>query len=382
MVRVTFLLISLLALSFADKTTRWEQLPNKNNPPPERALAAVAFIDDNIYAFGGHRDCTGTTIVNNQTSCSNTFYRDLWKYDLDTYEWSEIQNVPADLYERSYTAYSTWENGNSLLFYGGTHYNGTSTNVDFPNLKSYSDFWRYNAHTNTWTLLSNNTGPGVRILAGLAVRGNEAWLFCGVNQFFQSRNDLWKFNLNTGVWQLVIPHNASAVPGPRYEMRFLYNEHLDKFVIYGGDGSATATNTILYTDTWLLDPNTLEYTFVTEGLLPQFHPAAGTYKNVFTWFGGEIREQPEECEDEETEYEGNPVNKQWALSLKVQNRPQYIQVFPAASPQDLKHISHTQDNGLLYLLFGFDFFCPQGEGSGRLVFNNHVWKFDLSDLDI
>lgn len=184
-------------------------IPAITNDPGGRE-ACVSWKDQpgNFWVFGGNRK-KNTAIV----PCN-----DLWKYDIQTNEWTwmkgdsifstgnygtrgipSLSNKPGVRFESS-----SWTDvsGNFWLYGGeGSSSIGSGT---------FNDFWRYNPSTNEWTWMKgsqipyisnvygtqgvpgiNNT-PSSRILTTSFLDANDnLWLFGGSSI---NHNDLWRIN--------------------------------------------------------------------------------------------------------------------------------------------------------------------------------------------
>ncbi len=195
------------------------------NVPGARSRAVSWYDSDgNLWLFGGRgRDNTG----------SEDRLNDLWRFDLDTKEWTWIsgsdstnengtygaqrtpssENVPG---AREYAVSWRDSDGNLWLFGGSGRDNSGS-------LGRLNDLWRFDLGTKEWTWISgsdstNENGtygtlgdsdpanvPGARALAVSWYDGDgNLWLFGGLGRDILGSlgglNDLWRFDLDTEEW--------------------------------------------------------------------------------------------------------------------------------------------------------------------------------------
>jgi len=256
-------------------------VPASANMPAPRA-GGSNWIDKagNLWLFGGFDN-----ISRNVTQ----FYKDLWKYNPVTNEWTwvngnntvsnrgvyGVQGIAAPSNKpggRDFAASWTDSSGNFWLF-GGYGY---ATGFD----GFLNDLWKYDVSTNLWTWMKGNdttNTAGVYGLMGIPASANMPGARWGSNSWTDSYgnlwlfgggflNDLWKYNIATNQW-VWIKGDSTAKQYGVYGMGDLnkpgarrfsssWKDAADNFWLYGGNGFAQNGETVL-NDLWKLGSNTL-----------------------------------------------------------------------------------------------------------------------------
>jgi N-acetylneuraminic acid mutarotase len=289
---------------------------------------AVSWTDNsgNFWLFGGQGyDSTGTDGVLN----------DLWEFTPTTREWTWIsgsntvnasgvygtQGVPSansvpGARGSEGTAVSWADGGGNLWLFGGTTGAGYELN----------DLWEFSPATKEWTWISGSdtiSASGVYGTLGVASANNvpgaresavswtdtsgNLWLFGGgvfssVTGNFDELNDLWEFSPATKEWTWVSGSNTgdasgvygtlgvastNNVPGAR-ERAVSWTDTSGNLWLYGGSGSDSTEDALLFYDLWEFTPATKEWTWVS-GSSTGFASVAG-YPGVGTgavsWIDG------------------------------------------------------------------------------------------------
>jgi N-acetylneuraminic acid mutarotase len=250
-----------------------------------------------LLLFGGYKF--------NQLSTS--LYNDFWKYDTNTREWTWITGFSSTANADEIGVYGTRGVGSSpfpgarngalawtdklgtMWLLGGT--DGSNAANGFRN-----DLWKYEPEKEAWTYILGNTEPdlneGSYTSRGIASAGNEPksrwhgaswvgddgklWFFGGINynpeiDNIAWLNDLWYFDTESGLFTWVagsseinsegvpgIKGEASAthIPGARSSTAY-WSDQEGNFWMFGGYQNFEYNN-----DLWRLNPNTLEWTWV------------------------------------------------------------------------------------------------------------------------
>jgi N-acetylneuraminic acid mutarotase len=239
-------------------------VPNINNFPQSRSLAAGWYYNNKLYIFGG--------LANGINESLN----DLWEFDLanNTWTWlkgSNTLNGPTVVGNNN-IANATNQPGSrfgiqfcnkdSLLYL-------ISSNNNFSN-NGQTDVWEYNTNTNNWQRLSggslvnnivrhgtintpNSTNnPGSIIGAVCYYRNNKIYTSGG--RYYASNYNyatpLWQFDLQTQLWTW-IKGDTNAYSKPRYQYATVFNNfgyynrrygmayclHGDSLFVFGGEGN-------------------------------------------------------------------------------------------------------------------------------------------------
>jgi len=146
---------------------------------------AIAFvIGTKAYIGGGHSELTGYVPGGNM----GLFYKDLWEVDPVTGVCTQKSNIPG------------LPRGYGIGFeFGGMGYAGLGVTNSSGIATPISDFYQYNASTNTW--VAQTSFPGTpRYMAAGSVRTNDFVLAGGTDQFNSPLNDVWTFAPSLNNW--------------------------------------------------------------------------------------------------------------------------------------------------------------------------------------
>ncbi len=289
---------------------------------------AVSWTDNsgNFWLFGGQGyDSTGTDGVLN----------DLWEFTLTTKEWTWISgsntvnasgvygtlgvasanSVPGARGSEG-TAVSWADGSGNLWLFGGTTGAGYELN----------DLWEFSPATKEWTWISGSdtiSSSGVYGTLGVASANNvpgarestvswtdtsgNLWLFGGgvfssVTGNFDELNDLWEFSPATKEWTWVSGSNTgdasgvygtlgvastNNVPGAR-ERAVSWTDTSGNLWLYGGSGSDSTEDALLFYDLWEFTPATKEWTWIsgssTGSASVAGYPGVGT--GAVSWIDG------------------------------------------------------------------------------------------------
>jgi hypothetical protein len=269
-------------------------IPSPTNNPGARGWGVTTWVDTsgNLWLFGGQGYAS--------TGNGNSWLNDLWKYDIQTNEWTwmmgsdtilnfghyGIQGIPDPLNNplpRSETNASWTDNNNNLWIFGGWGIN--------PNhqVTSFNSLWRFSININEWTWMKGSVDtlslppiygsrgiedslnlPGGRMCWTKWKDNNDyLWLYGGSMPQGGMGNDLWRYNINTNSWTWMngdttnpyfidgtrcIPA-ISNNPGYRTESRTCWKRNND-FELFGGMDS------ILFNDLWDYNLITNEWTLM------------------------------------------------------------------------------------------------------------------------
>ena len=195
-------------------------VPSPTNNPPSLSYGINSWVDlsGNLWLFGG--------------GGNNGVYSDLWKYDIQTNEWTWMKG-PGVAYDsgsygnrwipdpsnnppaRSETAISWTDNAGDFWLFGGSGFT-------FFTPPSYNDLWKFNIGSNNWTWVNGDSltnHPSVYGTQGIEDTANTPgarwaytrwkdnngylWMYGGAERWntgHEMRNDLWRFNPLTSCW--------------------------------------------------------------------------------------------------------------------------------------------------------------------------------------
>lgn len=194
--------------SYSPADNAWTLLSAEGEGPSGRSRPNMWIVGETLYVFGGI-DATFETL------------NDLWAFDLDTGEWTEVvpngaEGSPPTRHEAH--AGETAHNGR-LTVYGGEI-------VEFLEGEFFSllpDTWEYDLASGTWTDVTppeehdlvpeRNYGADGIIGNGLYVYGGDipgGSSGCGAPFDQNVTDDLWRFDLDDRVWVELDPHGRTV----------------------------------------------------------------------------------------------------------------------------------------------------------------------------
>jgi hypothetical protein len=284
---------------------------NSNNKPGGRH-GSVTWTDNdgNLWLFGGLRRAVPPDYI-------DSFLNDLWKYTIETNEWTWINGdnipnqdgvygtmgVPDDAnHPRPRVSAVGWKDaqGNLWLFGGWGYDAGHNSSL------IVNDLWKYDIAANRWTWMKGRNYsyagaiygvkgienaaniPGSR--AGSAAwTDNEGYLWLwGGNGVGESSlgllNDLWKYNTSTGNWTWMNGSNNANqrtiygrkgfasdanTPGAR-ESVYCWKDANGNFWLYGGLGffERPGSTTAYFNDLWQFQRSTNQWIWMKGDTLP------------------------------------------------------------------------------------------------------------------
>lgn len=282
-------------------------VPSPANYPGSRAYGCVTWTDsqNNLWMFGGH-GYDGFNIPGD--------LNDLWKYNIATNEWTWVNGSANANPTGSYgtlqvpaasnqppprCCFSGWtDNNGDLWFFGGYEFNA---------FQCYSDVWRYNIASNTWTWMSGSSAlgappdygiwqvqtpsntPGGRIAYSYwRDQDGMFWFFGGCDDvdFF---SDMWRYDPSVNQWTwmagTVQPNDTNGFPvrcraDIDHPMRRADNctnwvDGCGRLLNYGG-GFLDGQLAIYCDDIWSFDPGTNLFAWHDGTQIPNQMPNFGT----------------------------------------------------------------------------------------------------------
>jgi gliding motility-associated-like protein len=217
---------------FDPATNNWTRMSGANFPGAPAVYGTQGVSSPSNFPGPRQGACGWTDLNGNPWLFGNLYnggtLNDLWKYDINTNEWtwvkgSNVLNDPGSYGIQGVPAMSncpparghcsSWtDNNGDLWLFGGIRPNGNSS--------FYEDVWRYNIASNTWTWMSGagaiGSYPANHGTLGIASPTNtpggrwtdskwkdsngDFWLFSGVVGQFASYADMWKYSPVSKLW--------------------------------------------------------------------------------------------------------------------------------------------------------------------------------------
>lgn len=349
-----------------DQLGEYGDLNAGSNPFPGSRHGALTWTDqEGIFWMLGGAEIGSSTYG---------FYNDLWKYEPQTNKWEYITgNTELSINEGEYGSIGIGSSNNvpksrwhgvswlgqdgKLWFFGGIHHNETIGDVAWLN-----DLWFFDPESNVYTWAGGNTTidqPGVYGTKGEASTGHlpgarsssaywtdaegNFWLFGGYESF-EYNNDLWKLNPNTLEWTWVSGNNFQNAPGS-----------------YGEQGVSASSNSIgarRYMD-GRIDQDGNVWVFGGNGFDSQ---------GQFGWL------------NDLWKYNTTDNTWTWMAGSRFRNTPGVFGVQGESDPANLPpprygYGSWIDDSGNFWIFGGYGLL---GEGESQTVGQlNDLWKFDV-----
>lgn len=206
--------------------------------PSPRARYATAYGDGQLFLFGGRYRDTGAM-------GDYTLYADLWAFDFETREWSQLDDGTGPA--ARYFATAAYDEGSGTLYVAG---GGTNANALRP--EAPQDLWAWDGAT--WREIpTSGAAPSSRLFEAWAhdtSRGQLVAFGGQVGDFFSPAFDeLFALDLETGAWTQLDAGGAGG-PSGRFNAMMAYDPEGDRYLMFGGHADPGVTN-----DLWAFDPN-------------------------------------------------------------------------------------------------------------------------------
>ncbi len=206
-------------------TGSWTVLAPAGAVPPARASQATAYdpVAGQLVMFGGYD--------------GSSYMGDAWSYDATNGSWSPLAATGTTPHARYGHSLVYDSDSKKMLLFGG--YDGSV---------QYADTWSYDPATNVWTELKPSGAlPPARDSQALAYDpASKVFVLFGGWSTTSMFDDTWAYDPAANVWTPLKP--VSGEPAARALHRMVYDESIEKFVMFGG-GTSTAT----FNDAWLFD---------------------------------------------------------------------------------------------------------------------------------
>lgn len=341
------LLGSVLACSAAAQGT-WSKLTTSGPAMSGRSSPAAAAIGPHIYLFGGVHDDLGTFQFD--------FFNDLHRFDTRTHQWTLLAPSGAAPPQRTFAAGVAVPHRRLMLVFGGAHFPPDNSSVT-----AFDDLWAYDVQRNEWSQLRpGNIGPAGRVSPSMWQRGERIYVFGGVDASFRALNDLWAFDLGTSRWTLLTPDGAAGSPPARFQAFAGADAVLGKLTVYGGLAGADQ-GFAPRGDTWQFNVLTSTWSDVTPAtgnISPARNDGAAAHLGLSLYVqGGETPGGTIGCG---STFPQNPNPELWRYSLLARKWEQ-VNPQGDALPH-LKRTVAAAVGGRMYVFAGFDFACANGVG--------------------
>ena len=148
--------------------------------PVPRASAVCFVVGNYAYVFGG-RDVKGY------------YLNDLWRYDIANDNWIQMKTPPLQSRVNA-----------TACVYDGVVYLGLGFNGQYTNSTGYlSDWWSYNATTDTWQQLSDF--PANTTARAISFVGDDE-LYVGYGFCWTYERDMYRYDVASNTWRFIDVH--------------------------------------------------------------------------------------------------------------------------------------------------------------------------------
>ena len=233
----------------------WTNVTPEDSPPPRGTHGFFEYDSQSERAvfFGG-------VLTLNPFRC----YGDTWAYSCNTNTW---ENKTPALSPRAGWGHGWAYDSESdrFILYGGM----------WDDRVPSSETWSYHYDTNTWTNMSPSTNPDLLSAFGMTYdsESDRVILFGGYFRnatFEEQRDQTWAYDFDSNTWTNM---NPPVAPPARNSFQMTYHAAWDRVVLFGGDRDDPS---IYYSDTWLYDYNTNNWT----ELIFDTHPSSRVYADL------------------------------------------------------------------------------------------------------
>ncbi len=333
--------------------------------------------------------------------------------------------VPGGFPGARYGAASWADGAGNLWLFGGDAVVSAST------IGIFSDLWKFDTSSGTWTWWEPATSNGTAYQSGVANAGSssypgarvfastwfnrstgEAWLFGGIgcgnssgcsSSTVQAQNDLWMFTPNGG-WTLVAAGSStpsSSYPGARFGASTWIDQAGDLWM-FGGNGVAVDATTGDLSDLWEHVPGAATWTKVSGGgsasttavsgdtcslpSPPARQDAVSWFDGANLWlFGGAVVSTTSSSATQ-TYYADL-----WEYTPPTANSPGSWHCWPGNPPAaggGQPYSPAARDDAVAWVdphtgyfwLYGGEGYTGVGSGSGAEGYFNDLWYFDPGSM--
>lgn len=203
----------------------WTEIIPAGSFPKARSshVAIHAKVEGKMFIFSGEAN-------------DPRFLEDTWAFDTSLNSWGDVSPVGQPFHR--YGSAAIYDSGRqAMVIFGGIVYQAR-----------FDDSWSFNLLNYAWSDISpQDTKPVQRCVHAAVYRplSDEMIIFGGTTNVSDYLGDLWAFNLTLQNWTKLA--SGENFPPPRALTAMIYQEDMDRLVIYGGVGSS------LLNDTWVFD---------------------------------------------------------------------------------------------------------------------------------
>lgn len=289
MKRILYLFVFFVCMNFCNShVMEWKRLRSAPDPiePSPRAMGTWVYDPEtelSYYGFGLKEVYFGT---------NDTYYNDMWEYDVNSKKWTELETFGDIPEPRAYHC-ATIFNG-VYYVWGGTM---SVHNTPYPNYVFYGDLYALNLTSFEWSMIDLSWQPQAPTSRGgcTCVRKDNIWYLVGGGNLSGQKNDVYSLDFNTFQWTRLIEN--SYVTGPQGRANGAIGMRGNDIYWLVGESATSATTAVQHNDVWKFSLVSLDWTKVEEKRLWIEHLAdvAFTSDDENIYIQGGDRPTTEKC---------------------------------------------------------------------------------------
>jgi hypothetical protein len=190
---------------------RWQSFSSLSEQPQTRRWSSLVYDPKSKTSilFGGYTD-------------ANTYTRETWAWNGS--RWTQLAKDKTSPSSRALASVFYDASSDRVLLFGGIGRNSLTAPV-----QRHGDMWAWDGQN--WTEIKTASLPPARYGAktALNVQDKSTLLFGGKSDQEKYLDDQWEWNGST--WRQLSP---AGTPAPRMNHGILYDQFLERFVMYGG----------------------------------------------------------------------------------------------------------------------------------------------------
>lgn len=231
---------------YDDPCGRFERI--ENTGPSARGRHMAAFGGGRMWIFGGR--------FREGASGPYQMYYDLWSFDPQTLEWTEMP-APAEQPTARVNGALVYDGKREALWLMG----GNQSDHGDKYLPT-NDVWSYSITDESWQQQSVSVGPAPRLFHSalldpvrdtlVVFGGADETALTGINGYF---SDLWALDLKSLTWEQLAP--SLAGPSGRFSAQLVFDAQRGDYLLVGGHDDGVLGNR---NDTWRFDPESGAWT--------------------------------------------------------------------------------------------------------------------------
>jgi len=378
LVVLSFLLVLGFFVGVYSDEPEWVKIVAVNQGPTNLGAHSLNIHEGKMYVFAGFFEDFAT---------ENFVFRNaLWSFNIHNKRWKSLSTGPDP---RAFHMAAIDHGAEKLYVYGGERFTS-----DFSEFDCLDDLWVYDINDDEWTEITQPaTYPGPRANTQMIFFGGNLYLFGGIDENFHTSSDLWRYTVATNTWTLLRSDGASGNPPPRFTYfatSFKSGTHT-KFLIVNGEFIDDQFNDFTYNDSWIYDIQSDTFTNITpanpndniyhgRGISSGASNGIVKNSNLYPIFAGEAPGGVAQCG---APFTTNVQNQTWTMDLTTML---WTQKFPTEKnagdrPVGVKRSAADTKGNSMYLFGGWTFHCVNNVGGQTWPPDVYKLKFTADDDD-